>query len=81
MHKGNHSKMATTPPASLLLLLEAYSKNKGGLPKMRTSDGLDSNVYKLMKRSNYNFSKPPLLGNIIEAKPYGLNDTQKMIRK
>jgi len=34
-----------------------------------------------MKRSVYDFSKPSLLGNVIEVRPYGLNDTQKMIQK
>ena len=36
----------------------------------------DSNVYKLMKKFDYDFNKPPPLGNVIEARPYGLNDTQ-----
>jgi len=34
-----------------------------------------------MKRSSYDFSKPPLLGIVIEPMPYGLNNTQKMIQK
>jgi len=34
-----------------------------------------------MKRSGYDFSKPPFLGSVIEARPYGLNDIQKMIQK
>jgi len=34
-----------------------------------------------MKRSDYDFSKPPLLGTVVEARPYGLNDTHKMIQK
>jgi len=34
-----------------------------------------------MKKSGYDFNKPAPLGNVIEAKPYGLNDTQKMIQK
>jgi len=34
----------------------------------------------MMKRSGYDFSKPPLLGSVVEARPYGL-DTQKMIQK
>jgi len=34
-----------------------------------------------MKRSGYDFSKLPLLGSVIEAIPYGLNDTQKMMQK
>jgi len=42
---------------------------------------VDPNVYKLMKRSGYDFSKPPLLRRVIKARLYGLNDTQKMIQK
>jgi len=35
----------------------------------------------LIKRSGYDLNKPPLWGSVIEATPYGLNDTQKMIQK
>jgi len=52
-----------------------------GLPRVRTSDGFDPTMYKLIKKSDYNFSKPPPLGNVIEARHYGLNDTQKMIQR
>jgi len=45
------------------------------------SDGFDLNVYKLMKRSSYDFGKPPFFGSVIEARPYGLNDNQKIIQK
>ena len=51
------------------------------VPRVRTSDGLNSNAYKLMKKFGYDFSKPPPLGNIIEARPYGLNNTQNMIQR
>ena len=34
-----------------------------GLPKGFTSDGFDPNTHKPMKRSTYDFSKPPLLGS------------------
>jgi len=46
---------------------------------MRISDGFDPNAYKLMKRSSFNFSKPIPLWRVIEAKPYGLNDTKNDI--
>ena len=48
---------------------------------MRISDGFDLNVYKLMKKSGYDVSKTLSLGNVIEFRPYGLNDTQKMIQR
>jgi len=46
-----------------------------------TSDGFDPNGHKLIKNSSYNFKKPPPLGNIIEARPYRLNDIEKMIQR
>ena len=46
-----------------------------------TDDGFDSRMYKLMKKSSYAFSKPMHSGCMIEARPYNLNDTQKMIQK
>jgi len=48
---------------------------------VNTSNRFDPNAYKLMKKSSYDFSKPPPLGNFIEARPYGLSDTQKMIQR
>ena len=47
---------------------------------MSISDGFDPNVYKLMKKLGYDFNKPAPLGNVIEARPYGLNGTLKMIQ-
>jgi len=45
-------------------------QEESGLPRVRTSDGFDLNAYKLMKKSDYDFSKPPPLGNVIEeARP------------
>jgi len=34
-----------------------------------------------MEKSSFDFSKPPSMGPINEAKPDGLNGTQKMIRR
>ena len=42
---------------------------------VHTSDGFDLDAYKLIEESRYDFSKPPSPGNIIDAKPYGPNDT------
>jgi len=39
----------------------ALLQEKGGLSKAHTSDGFDPNAYKLMKRFDYDFSKPPFL--------------------
>ena len=48
---------------------------------MCTSDGFNPDTYKLMEKSGYDFSKPPSLGHIIGAKPYGPNDAQKIVQK
>jgi len=49
--------------------------------KVRTDDGFDPNVYKLMKKSSYDFNKPVSLGHVIEAKPYDINETSKKIQE
>jgi len=36
------------------------------LPRVRTSDGFDSNAYKMMEKSSYDFNKPPSIGHVIE---------------
>jgi len=56
-------------------------QEESNLPSMRTSDGFNLNGYKLMEKSGYDFSKPPSPGHVIEAKPYVLNDMQKMMQR
>ena len=73
--------MATTPLCGFVASSRGLLQEEGSLPKARTSDGFDSNGYKLVKRSGYGFSKLPLLESVIEERPYGLNDTQKMVQK
>jgi len=51
------------------------------LPKVCTNDGFDPTVYKLMKKSSYDFNKPVSWGHVVEAKPYGINETQKKIQE
>jgi len=63
----------------VLLLPEAWYKKKATYQGC-ISDGFEPNAYKLMKMSDYDFSKPPLLGNVVEAKSYGLNNMQKWYR-
>ena len=46
-------------------------------PKACTSNEFDPNSHKLMEKSGYDFRKLGSLGQVIEAKPYGLNETQK----
>jgi len=73
--------MAATPLPCFVTSFRGLLQEESGLPKVHTSDGFDSNAYKLMNKFGYEFSKPPPLGNVIEARPYELNSTQKMIQK
>ena len=73
--------MVRAPFPCFVASSRGWLQEEGGLPKECTSEGFDSNVYKLIKRSGNDFSKPPLLGSVIEVRPYGHNDTQKMIQK
>ena len=81
MYKAWHNKIVAVLLPGFVASFRGLLQEEGGLPKARTSDGFDPNVYRLMKRSTDDFSKPPLLGSVIEAKPYGLNDTKRMIQK
>ena len=73
--------MAATPLPHFVAFFKGLLQEKGRLPKARTSNRFAPNAYKVMKRSSYGFSKSPLLRSVIEARPYGINDTQKMIPK
>ena len=67
--------MAITPPLGFVTSFRGLLHEEGDLPKACTSDGFNPNAYMLMRRSGYDFSKPSLMGSVIEARPYGLNDT------
>ena len=73
--------MATTPLPGFVASSKFLLQEESGLPRVRISDGFDPSAYKLMKKYNYDFSKPPPLGNVSEVSPYGLNDTQKRMQR
>jgi len=79
LHKACDSNIAATPLPGFVASSRGLLQEEGGLPKVCISDGFDPNACKLMQRFGYN--KPPLLGSVIKARPYRLNDTQKMIQK
>jgi len=81
LRKPCHKKMAVAPLLGFASYSRGLLQEEGGLPKVPTSDRFDPNAYKLTKRSGYDFSTPPLLGSVIEARHYRLNDTQKMIQE
>ncbi|KAL2941826.1 Sal-like protein 4 [Bienertia sinuspersici] len=53
---------------------------KASLPEVR-KDGFDQVAYKLMESSGYDFSNPEPMGKVVEAKAYGLNQTQQKLQK
>jgi len=81
IHKVRHNKMTTTPPPGFVASSRGLLQEENGLPRMCTSDGFDPNAYKLTKKSDYDLRQPPPLGNVIAVRPYGLNDTQKVIQR
>ncbi|KMT05777.1 hypothetical protein BVRB_7g166170 [Beta vulgaris subsp. vulgaris] len=50
------------------------------MPSSR-KEGFDFVAYKLMENSGYEFSDPEPMGKVIEAKAYGLNETQQDLQK
>ena len=60
---------------------KALLKEEEGLPHTRTKQGFDPNAYKLVERVGYYLQNPTILGKVIEVKPHGLNETQKMIQE
>jgi len=72
-HYTKHAinKMATAPLPGFVASFKGLLQEEGDLPKACTSDVFDPNVYKLIKRSSCDISKPPLLGSVIKAIPRG----------
>ena len=81
VHKVCYSKLIKTSLLGFVTSSKGLLQEENEEPKVRTSDGFDLNAYKLIEKSSYNFSKPPSVGHVIEAKPYGLNDKQEMIQR
>ena len=49
------------------------------LPNACTKERFDSDEYKLMEKPGYDFQNLTILGKVVKAKPYGLNETQRKI--
>jgi len=73
------SKMTKAPFPGIITSSKGLLQEGSSLPMVHTRDGFDLNAYKLMKKLEYDFSKPSSLGRVIDAKPYGPNDAQKMV--
>ena len=75
------SKMTKAPLPGITTSSRGLLREENNLLTAHTTDGFDPDPYKLMEELRYNFPKLLSLGQVIEAKPYGANDTQKMIRR
>jgi len=73
--------MTKAPFPGVVSSSKGLLQEESNLPTLCTSYGFDSNTYKLMEESGYDFNKPPSSRHVIDAKPYRLNDTQKMVQK
>ena len=80
-HKASQSKVTRAPLAGFILSSKGSLQKGVDLSKVRTEDGFDPNTYKLLKKSGYDFNRSVPLGCVIEAKPYGINETQKNIQE
>jgi len=75
------SKMTKAPFLVVVTSFKGLFQEESNLPIVHTSDGFDSDAYKLMEELGYNFSKLPSPGHVIDEKPCGPNDAQKMVQK
>ena len=73
--------MTRAPFAGFVMSSKGSLQEEVDLPKVGTEDGFDPNAYKLLKKSGYDFNRSVPLGCVIEAKPYGINETQKKIQE
>ena len=81
VYKTQYSKMTKASLLGVVTSSKDLLQEENDLPMVHISDGFDPNAYKLMEKSRYDFKKPPFLGRVMEAKPYGPNDTRKMIQR
>jgi len=77
VQKECYNKLTKAPLPDFIASSKGLLQEKSDLPRVCTSDGFDPNVYQLIEKFNYDFSKPPSLGHVIEANSYALNDMQK----
>jgi len=78
-HKTSQSKVVRASLERFVMSSKGSLQEEVDLPKVCTEDGFDLNAYQLLKKSGDDFNKLVPLGRVIEAKPYGINETQKRI--
>jgi len=74
-HKASQSKVTRAPLAGFVMSSKGSLQEEADLPKVCTEDEFDPSAYKLLKKLGYDFNKPVPLGRLIEARPYGINET------
>jgi len=67
-HKASQSKVVKAPLVGFVVSSKGSLQEEVDLLKVHTDDGFDTNAYKLLKKSNYDFHRPVPLGCFIEAK-------------
>jgi len=75
IHNASQSKLVSGPLTDFIMSSNGSLQEEADLSKVRTEDGFDPNVYKLLKKSGYDFNRPVPLGCVIEANSYGINET------
>ncbi|XP_074296887.1 uncharacterized protein LOC141627548 [Silene latifolia] len=71
---SNQMKVMRPPPVGFICSANQSSSDQNvGI--------FDSNAYKLLTKAGYDFTKPTLLGKVVEVEPYGLNKTQHELFK
>jgi len=78
-HKASQSKVVKGHLTGFVVSSKGSFQEEVDLSKVRTNDGVDPNVYKLLKKFSFDFNRPVPLRCVIESKPYGINETQKKI--
>ena len=69
------NKMTKAPLPGVATSSKGLLQEESELLMVCTSDGFDLDAYKLIDESGYDLTKPLSLGHVIEANPYGFNDT------
>jgi len=73
--------MTKAPLPGVTTSSKGLLQEQTNLPTVCTTDGFDPNTYMLMEESGYDFFKPSSSGHVIDTKPYGHNDTKKMVQR
>jgi len=68
--KACYSKLAKASLLGFVSSSKGLFQEESNLTRVCTGDGFSPNEYKLMGKSNYDFSIPPSLGHVIKTKAF-----------